>query len=122
MGYRKALEKLEAYEPRELAEGYYVQWTCPDLCKGTMYAQYCAIGALVPDARRLPASLLSAPLSLVWGALKAPLEELRLTFEEARELQAVNDGEEMTLPYETPRHRYERVVGWLRERVKEEEG
>lgn len=109
MGYRKALEKLEALEDKRLESRayFYPETGC-----------FCAIGALAPEqAQRLNPEFGGAGIEYrwAWDVFGGALEELGLTRREAAALQEVNDSS-----YGTRADRYVRVVEWLREKVKEE--
>jgi hypothetical protein len=112
--YRIVLRKLTKMpqERRRLAHGNF--WDRKMGCG-------CALGTVIPEAKRHAMKVdhsFSFPDDIVEMFGFGPLENVGLSLDEANVLFRVNDR--ITDNYETERDRYERVVKWLRERVKEE--
>jgi len=106
MSYRKALEVLQRYQPKQLVQRRYYDEVTGD---------HCAIGVLAPTLRGRDA------VSMVAGcgtALDPVLFDLSMTAEEAAWLQEQNDA---AIRGESRTRRYKRVLRWLRGRVAKED-
>jgi hypothetical protein len=108
MTFRIALERLRAYEPKELIYGAY----CNE-------AGCCAVGATCPEVANLAfAARYSSSVErrlVTSQARKLACEELGLTSIEIDRLFNENDSF-----LDTREDRYTRVLAWLEERVAEE--
>ena len=105
MSYKKALELLEAYEPKRLIPSrYFLDGAC------------CVFGAIAPSTRKIVGGLGIA--SALWRHedVSAEVASLGMNDDEAFDLQRENDR------VGTDADRYARVIAWLRARVAEENG
>jgi hypothetical protein len=116
VSYRKALERLAAYEPGRLLCGEYSDGS-----------DRCAIGVLLSDPHHAQCSMhyddnncyVLDMIRDVYARIprvRRDIDAAGLTVDEAEALQRENDR----VVAEGERERYTRVLAWLRERVDEE--
>lgn len=123
MSYKLVLEKLKDLKSKELIPLMYRQaratinqqtgnWNKnPTFC-------YCALGALNPVAAKdLPQmDIFNEHISRIVKYAQYLYTKYKLTLSEASALQSFNDGD-----FDSNSKRYEAVIKWLEEKVKEED-
>jgi len=127
MSYKLALEKLKALKSKELVCNVYYEKRAKIHKKTSAFIGtrdcYCALGALnTKTAKLLPQLNIDYVENFAEGKeqikryQKFLAKKYNLSLSEAAALQQINDE-----TYDDTSERYETVINWLEERVKEEE-
>lgn len=114
MSYKTALEKLSAYEPKELIRGAYNEGGC-----------HCVLGAISDLLGKIPEEDSDNVTTVESLRLRfGPEHVCGMTLDEASELQYQNDRlkwEEWLVVPESRAERFTRVKSWLEEKVRKED-